>query len=91
MEVFVNIECALGLPSPDTYASFLIDILDVDESQVDKAEVVDNPGSYCYLYNDVHRDIYEERLDDIKVYFTDLFNRGLIQYFYIGEFVNEEK
>lgn len=84
MNILVNIECQLGLPEPKEHMCWLSSTLSVKDDDVQQFKKYN--GAWFYTINDVKREKYNGTISKIEGHFKDLYNKGLIQYFYIGEF-----
>lgn len=88
MNIIMFIECAYGMPGPESYVREMCSVLEVSfEDDVEfQSEYY---GLSCYLIYNVnesrYKSTYEGEISDIAF---ELFRDGFIEYFYIGEYTD---
>ena len=82
MKLVVNIECPLGLKTPDCYIDSVVNKLGVVEENVWLCD--DSSTSWYWILNDVDKALYQQNFCDLQTEFLKLIEKGLVQYFYIG-------
>ncbi len=83
MKLLVNIECPLGLKTPEYYISIISERLGVDKK--DEWLCDDSGESWYWILSNVDRNLYLSEYDNISMEFLSLIEKGLVRYFYIGK------
>lgn len=83
MKLLVNIECPLGLKTPNFYIPIITKALNVSDDNVWLCD--DTDLSWYWILTDVDKNIYKAQSMNLQREFLNLTERGLVQYFYIGK------
>ena len=83
MNVVLNIEYPLGVELHKEHIKFVMEKLQIEENNIFMSSRYN--GSWVWALTDVDSKVYVDSIKSIADYFTDLHNKGFVQYFYIGE------
>lgn len=88
MKVILNIEYPPGMDMSSKHITVVREFLKgkVEDTKLEKRY----NGAWFWTIDNVDNQVYLNSINKIMEYFTDLYNKGFIQWFYIGEYNSGE-